>query len=97
MRQTSEAHRSTLGVADNLIAGENKAVACTEVERLRDDLAEPHLRPRKIGHNSDLPPDRTRGRADGGYYLPVLRKVTVRKVDSSHINACSDQAVKHLR
>ena len=61
-RQRLEAHRDALRVADDVFIREREAVARHELNRLRLDLPEAHLRPRQIGHDRHAPARRLRGR-----------------------------------
>ena len=63
-RQRLEAHRDALRIADDVFIREREAVARHELDRLRRDLPEPHLRPRQIGHDGHAPARRARGLAD---------------------------------
>jgi hypothetical protein len=76
-RQRLKAHGDTLGVAHDIFAREGEMAAGHELDRLGLDLAEAHLRPGQIGHDSHPPAGGAFRVANTPNELRMMRKLAV--------------------
>ena len=95
--QPLEAHRDPLRVADDVLAGQREVLAGQQLDRLRLDLAKPHLGTRQVGHDGDAPAGGLFRRADARDALGVAGEVAVREVEPRDVQPRANEAFEHLR
>ena len=95
--QRLEAHRNPPRVADDVLAGQGEGFAGHELDRLRLDLAEAHLRSGQVGHDGDPAAGGLFGGADAGDAFGVAGEVAVGEVEPRHVQPGADQPFQHLR
>jgi hypothetical protein len=78
-RQRLEAHRDAPRIAGDVFIREREAVVRHELDRLRRDLPEPHLRPREIGYDRHPPARRALDLADAPDEFRAVRKIEPRE------------------
>ena len=83
-------------IARNLLARQREGAAGFQLDRLRVDRAEPHLRARQVGHDGDTPANGFRRLAYADNALGMSCKIAVRKVQSRDVESGANQALEHL-
>ena len=95
-RKALEAHRHPPRIADHLLGGEREPIARHQLDRLRLDHADPHLRPGQVRHDGHPAPGRLLGRTDAGDPLGMVAETAVRKVQPRDVHPGPDEPPEHI-
>src|SRR5215831_19548538 len=96
VRQVFEAHRYAMQIARDRISGECELLARLQVNRFWFDVADPHLWPRKVGHDGHAAADGLCRQADALDALGVTGEIAVREVQPRDIQARADETSQHF-
>src|SRR5215468_3653772 len=96
VRQVLEAHRYTVQIARDQICGECERFSRLQLNRLWCDVADPHLRSWKVGHDGDAAADGLCRGSDALDALGMTCEIAVREVQPRNTQPRADETLQCL-
>jgi hypothetical protein len=94
--QTTEAHRHTPLVANNVFRGQNEWISHLQFDRLVGEPADANFGSRQVSQDGDAALRSARGGSDVSNRLSVAVEITMRKINAGNIHAGTNHALYGL-